>query len=118
MTRKKASTEAEADEQSAAEETAEATEKAQVPDPLPTIGRIVHYQLTDQEAEEIERELKIGDGDCLSGGQYVAAIVVGTYGSLCHLKLQINGELRRDPRLTSRAFGDSPGTWCYPPRVG
>lgn len=103
---------------------------------IPSIGRIVHYQLTQQDADEINRRRTTSSsiaerikntlwplgaqahiGNSVHAGDIVAAIIVNWWGDEC-----INAQAFLDGNdtfwLTSRNFGtDEDGKWAWPPRV-
>lgn len=106
---------------------------------LPTIGRIVHYRINESDArtinkrradfEKARRHNLIG-GDILTPkdpgwqahvgndvreGDYYPAIVVRTFGgTAANLKVLLDGN--DDYWATSRAEGEGPGSWAWPPR--
>lgn len=80
----------------------------------PTIGRIVHYRMSDY------------DVSCANAGPFsknpvragdvLPAVVVATHGTSCvNLKVLLDGH--GDYWATSRVEGDGPGQWFWPPRV-
>lgn len=108
----------------------------------PTIGRIVHYTLTAQDAEAINR--RRGDfaafnranrdaaseqgefpgrsghvghyGNPASEGQAYPAVVTAAWGGpSANLKVLLDGN--DDYWATSRSEGDGPGYWSWPPRA-
>jgi hypothetical protein len=102
----------------------------------PTIGRIVHYVLTEQDADAINRRradaIKSRTADAHSGailhngntataGDTCPAMVVrifpgGTEASGgCNLQVFLDGN--DTYWATSRVEGAEPGQWCWPPRV-
>lgn len=89
----------------------------------PTIGRIVHYRLSDDDAARIiemgNRPLPDGRSPLHNasrpGDMYPAIIVrVWDDGSV-NARVFLDGELTL--WVTSRHEGDEPGTWSWPPRV-
>ena len=105
---------------------------------IPTIGRIVHYRLTDQEAVEINRRRTTGTaigerikadkwplgaqahiGNQVSAGDTFPAMIVKTWGktegSCCQLQVFLDGN--DTLWATSRSEGDLAGMWSVPPRV-
>ena len=86
--------------------------------PQPTIGRIVHYQLSEFDAEEISaRRAVTGDaGNHVQSGQVYPALVVRTFGGP-NANLQVLLDGTDTYWATSRTSGDRPGTWAWPPRT-
>jgi hypothetical protein len=107
-----------------------------------TAGRIVHYTLTAQDAEQVNRRRAdfeafnranrdtasgpgefpgrsghIGHyGNAAAEGDVYAAIVVRTFGAdVANLKVLLDGN--DDYWATSRPEGDGPGTWAWPARA-
>lgn len=91
--------------------------------PMPSIGRIVHYRLRADQAEQLNARRDDGrairlqhpgfrpfEGNFLSEGQLVAV-----WGPSC-----VNGQVLLDGSdslwVTSALAGDGPGTWSWPPR--
>lgn len=100
----------------------------------PTIGRIVHYRLSADDAEQANRRRKPhaardhqpgGDlwptqaqahvGNEAREGTYVPMLIVATWGGTT-----VNGQAFLDGNdvlwVTSRQEGTAPGTWTWPPR--
>lgn len=95
----------------------------------PTIGRIVHYTLSEHDAEQINRRRAdfaaaspantsfVGHvGNHASAGDAYPAMVVRTFGgSAANLQVFLDGN---DAYwATSRTEGTEPGTWAWPPRA-
>lgn len=98
----------------------------------PTIGRIVHYRLTADEAAAInkrradartERSLAKAEGGAVihvgntaHAGDVVALLVTDTHGADC-----VNGQAFLDGNdslwVTSTTYGIGPGEWTWPQRV-
>lgn len=96
----------------------------------PTIGRIVHYILSAQDAEQINKrrtDWAESVAETASGfvahvgneareGQVLPMMVVAAWGGDA-----VNGQVHLDGNdtfwATSRKEGDEPGTWSWPPRV-
>lgn len=103
----------------------------------PSIGRIVHYSLSDQDADEINRRrvakphepgwpagAQAHSGSYAIGGQLAPLIVTAVWTDVC-----INGQVMLDgndslwvaSRLASGVEGGpaapSPGFWHWPERV-
>ncbi|MFG3050341.1 hypothetical protein ACGFZP_05205 [Kitasatospora sp. NPDC048239] len=93
----------------------------------PTIGRIVHYTLSEQDQQRItaQQNRPLPDGrsplsNSAQAGDAFPAVIVriwdATPGSpLCNLHVLLDGELTL--WVTSRAEGAEPGTWAWPPRT-
>jgi hypothetical protein len=92
----------------------------------PTIGRIVHYRLNDADVDLIAQRrahLKAAGGgvigNSVAAGEVYPANVVRTFGGggdpYVNLQVQLDGY--DTYWATSRAEGDGPGTWGWPPRV-
>lgn len=99
----------------------------------PSIGRIVHYRLTAQDAADINRRRKdfhesrsaddqtgfVGHvGNHAAEGDVFPATIVRVWEEstiICNLQVQLDGN--DTYWATSRAEGDEPGNWCWPPRV-
>lgn len=108
---------------------------------LPTIGRIVHYRLTEADADAINKRRADFDayrrtipemapdpgepgatghmahvGNHATAGDTYPAVVVRTFGGpAANLKVMLDGT--DDYWATSRSEGDQPGNWTWPPRV-
>lgn len=92
--------------------------------PVPSIGRIVHYTLTDADAKSIEqrrqsmREKGYHMGNDAHEGQVYPAMVVAAWGttpdSCVNLQVILDGY--DTFWATSRSRGEGPGTWSWPPR--
>ena len=111
------------------------------PQMIPTIGRIVHYRLTDQDAVEINRRRTTGThiadrlrilgdtgwptgaqahiGNKVAAHDVFPAMIVRTWGktegSCCQLQVFLDGN--DTYWATSRSEGDLAGMWAVPPRV-
>ncbi|MGW1059367.1 hypothetical protein [Micromonospora rubida] len=97
----------------------------------PTIGRIVHYTLTEQDAEAINRRradfadslpantgFQAHVGNHAEAGQTFPAEVVRTFGgSAVNLQVRLDGS--DTYWATSRTEGepDKQGCWIWPPRT-
>lgn len=87
---------------------------------LPTIGRIVHYQLTKTDAEAINRsraDFEAHTGNRAEEGQAFPAMIVRTFGGDMAINLQVHLDGTDTYWATSRSEGDRPGGWIWPPRV-
>lgn len=99
----------------------------------PTIGRIVHYTLTNEDAEAINRRRSDFDrknagntgyvahvGNYAQAGEAYPAMVVRMFGNasgdLVNLQVHLDGN--DTYWATSRPEGTEPGTWAWPERVG
>lgn len=90
----------------------------------PTIGRIVHYRLTSNDAQVITRirrtanpegALEYSIGNPVSEGYIYPAMVVAAFGSdAVNLKVFLDGS--DDYWACSRNEGAEPGCWFWPPR--
>lgn len=92
----------------------------------PTLGRIVHYTLTQDDANTINRR-RSGRatrervdvhtlGNFAEAGQTFPGVVVrASGGTTVNLQLMLDGA--DGLWLTSRTEGTKPGTWAWPPRV-
>lgn len=93
----------------------------------PTIGRVVLYTLTEDDANAINRR-RAGRatreradvttyGNRAEAGQIFPATVVRVWppesAPLCNLQVNLDGA--DGAWVTSRAEGDKPGTWSWPP---
>ena len=102
---------------------------------IPTIGRIVHYRLTEQQAAEINRrrtdgrsiaerikvnawplgaQAHIGNG--VKEMDTFPGMIVRTWGELANGAVQLQVFLDGNDVLwvTSVCVGDGPGTWSWP----
>lgn len=91
----------------------------------PTIGRIVYYTLTEQDANNIlaKRAKVAGDGPAVgnhaAAGDVYPAMVVRVFdptSGTSNLQVMLDGT--DTYWATSRKEGAEPGTWAWPPRVG
>lgn len=87
--------------------------------PAPTLGRIVHYRLGEQDLNRIQLRLRRDtEARCNTyrKGDTVAALVVRVWDDgTVNLRLILDGDV--DLWVTSRPEGILPGTWCWPPRA-
>jgi hypothetical protein len=110
----------------------------------PTVGRIVHYQLHDSDADQVNRrradasafrhsvrqlatQPQSGErgrtghvehfGNEVSEGSVYPAVVVAVFGNGEHVNLKVLLDGNDDYWATSRPEGDTPGTWAWPPRA-
>lgn len=91
----------------------------------PTIGRIVHYRLSEQDAEFIgqrraARASREGVnvqtlGNAVRAGDVFPAIVTRVWPSGCNLQVTLDGA--DGLWVTSRTEGTEPSTWSSPPRA-
>ena len=83
--------------------------------PDPTIGRIVHYTLTEQDIERIQNEAdpRVAYGNTPHAGDTVPLLVVRVWdGRLVNGQVFLDGTGRL--WVTSRAEGADAGQWHYP----
>lgn len=79
-----------------------------------TVGRIVHYTLSDQDVRLIAERDRIGNG--VQEGQVYPAIVVRTFGKHgANLQVFLDGD--DTYWATSRLEGEGPNTWAWPQKV-
>ena len=90
--------------------------------PQPTVGRIVHYQLSGSDVTVIDQRCPLVNtsGQTLRNsvreGSVLPAMVTAVFGPGCaNLKVSLDG--LGEYWATSRAEGDAPGQWSWPPRV-
>lgn len=109
----------------------------------PTVGRIVHYKLSEGDAEQINRRrldagafrrslaghaIEAGEhgrtghvehvGNSASEGDVYPAVIVRTWaetGTTVNLQVLLDGNDHY--WATSRQEGEQPGYWSWPPRV-
>lgn len=94
----------------------------------PTIGRIVHYTLSEYDADAIMQRRAAGGtvsdmaaaggtvANMVAAGQTYPAMVVRTFGGdAANLQVFLDGN--DTYWATSRTEGDQPGTWAWPPRA-
>ena len=86
--------------------------------PLPTLGRIVLYKLSEDDARHIQQQRSHnGTMANMAGvGHKYPAVVVSTFGGEA-VNLQVLLDGPDSFWATSRHEGDQPGTWAWPPRV-
>ena len=91
----------------------------------PTIGRIVHYVLSAQDAQQIEAARKASGtfGNHVQEGTLTTAVIVAVWpGDLCNLKVLLDGPdtfwaLSR-PRHSEEVKSPCPAFyWTFPPRA-
>ncbi len=91
---------------------------------IPTIGRIVHYRLSENDALRINKNWQSGvGGNASSGGDIVPLIIVRVWPDEFGAGIPgINGQAILDGHdtlwVTSAHEGTEPGQWSWPPRVG
>lgn len=81
----------------------------------PTVGRIVHYTLNDGDVRAIDVAGRRHRNSVTAGDVYPAVVVRTFGGSTCNLQVLLDGE--GSYWATSRAEGDQPGNWAWPPRT-
>ena len=101
---------------------------------VPTIGRVVHYRLSEADAEAINQTrsrakalarvgallpgLQAHDGNPVRAGDPFPMIIVAVWGS--GRDAPVNGQVLLDGPdqfwACTRSLGDGPGTWSWPPR--
>jgi hypothetical protein len=105
--------------------------------PVPTIGRIVHYTLSEQDAAIVMRRRTTGEsiaqriansqwaegaqahvGNDVKAGDVFPMLIVRTWGDTPGAS--VNGKVELDGTdvlwVTSRSVGTVPGTWAWPTR--
>lgn len=86
----------------------------------PTVGRIVHYTLSEQDAGNIELrriESKLL-GNQVKAGDEVAAIIVAVWSETCvNLRCFLDGEDTFWGLSRSPSSGPVPGAWHWPERA-
>ncbi|MFK0173426.1 hypothetical protein ACIQU5_32050 [Streptomyces sp. NPDC090306] len=88
--------------------------------PTPTIGRIVLYQLAEQDAATITavRQQTGRQGNSVRAGDVFPALVVGVWaGSSGPLNLSVFLDGQDTHWATSRVEGREPGNWAWPDRT-
>jgi hypothetical protein len=93
----------------------------------PTIGRVVTYTLTTDDANAINRRragrairerVRVETlGNRVEAGQAYPAVVVRAAPACKACNLQVHLDGRDTHWATSRTEGTEPGTWAWPPRV-
>lgn len=84
-----------------------------VTEPRPSIGRIVHYSITDAQAAYADAQA--GRKNVLKAEKTCPAIVTDVHGDDCvDLRILIGGQ---DAFVTSAMKGRGPGMWRWPERV-
>jgi hypothetical protein len=88
--------------------------------PAPTIGRIVHYTLTEADAAAINKRrtgaLVDRVGNHATAGDICPAMIVRTFGGpAANLQVVLDGT--DSFWVTSRTEGTEPGTWAWPERT-
>lgn len=91
----------------------------------PTIGRIVHYKLSENDAKRINTEWRTsnGRGNASTAGDTVPLIIVRVWPDEGGPGIPgVNGQAILDGYdtlwVTSAHEGVEPGQWCWPPREG
>ncbi|MFI2367311.1 hypothetical protein [Streptomyces sp. NPDC018833] len=107
-----------------------------MPGPVPTVGRIVHYTLSLQDADAVNRRRAEATsarasenpeirpryvahvGNHASAGDVFPAMVVRVWqGDEASVQLQVFLDGNDTYWATSRREGTGPGTWSWPERV-
>jgi hypothetical protein len=87
----------------------------------PTIGRIVHYRLSETDAKSIERHRDDRDDESSNqarAGDVLPAIVVRTFGDTLAVNLRVFLDGADMHWATSRGYSvQTEGCWFWPPRV-
>lgn len=81
--------------------------------PAPSIGRVVHYRLTEADAAAIDGAL--GRRNALKAGHVYPAVMTEVHGADCVDLRIFAGPVDRFHSSVMR--GDVEGTWFWPPRV-
>lgn len=87
---------------------------------VPSVGRIVHYKLTDSDAKLIDQKQPLDSPpqrNPVRPGQVYPAMVVAVFGNGDHANLQVFLDGETSYWACSRAEGDQPGFWSWPPRA-
>ncbi len=85
---------------------------------VPTIGRIVHYTLNEQDASRIKDIRGFGSvvGNVPEAGQVLPMLIVRTWGDTP--ESPVNGQVFLDGNdvlwVTSRLVGEGPGHFAWP----
>lgn len=87
--------------------------------PVPTVGRVVHYMLGEKDVEQIETNRGDGAlGNRVEAGQTYPAIIVRVWGdqptSCCNLQVLLDGD--DTYWATSRSVGEGPFHFSWPVR--
>ena len=90
----------------------------------PTIGRIVHYRLTEQDARDASA---LDASPEMRAGDVLPAIIVGVFAAyrsvdappVCDLQVFLNGpgQMWRQGISELPASEDGTGQWFWPPRI-
>ena len=97
----------------------------------PTIGRIVHYCLTEHDAESINRRrvvrylgsdtsshtLVLNVGNHASEGDVFPAMIVRVWPTSVNAQVQLDGNDTLWVTSVTEEDGAVPGRWFWPPRV-
>jgi hypothetical protein len=89
----------------------------------PSIGRIVHYTLNQQDADEINRRRAAdpvtGVGNQAREGDVYPAMVVRIFGETPESAVNLQVSLDGNDQFwaTSRTLGEGPFHWAWPERV-
>ncbi|MFF7966773.1 hypothetical protein ACFZC3_15575 [Streptomyces sp. NPDC007903] len=89
----------------------------------PTVGRIVHYRMSDDDVtrarQELRHKVRMEEHNAPQTGQTYAAVITSVNGHLDHpdinLRVLLDGPF--DFFAPSRAEGAEPGMWSWPERV-
>ena len=88
---------------------------------IPTVGRIVHYRLSEVDATNVasSRARSSTHGNTAREGDVFPMVIVRTWGDT--EGAAVNGRVLLDGPddlwVTSRNEGTGPGTWSPPPRI-
>ncbi len=87
----------------------------------PTVGRIVHYTISEQDVEEIARQRghrrspTSPVGNQMHAGEVMPMVVTAVWSEDC-----VNGQVLLDGNdslwVTSVSEGEGEYSWCWPPR--
>jgi hypothetical protein len=84
----------------------------------PTIGRIVHYTLSQQDADAINAQRgPLGGNHASEGDTYPAMVVRVFHPETSTANLQVFLDGPDSYWATSRTEGEGPFYWAWPPRV-
>lgn len=88
---------------------------------IPTIGRIVHYRLSEHDVAQINQSRAdgVGRGNSVAAGDVFPLMITRAWGNT--EGSAVNGQVLLDGNdslwVTSRVEGDGPFQWFVPPRV-
>lgn len=79
----------------------------------PTIGRVVHYKLSEQDKKDLEGANRLGFVSCNTRPEVLPAVIVAVWSDTC-VNLQVSLDGNKSFWKTSVQEGDLESNWHWP----